>query len=409
MPTVAEGIRKVVSYKKQSALGSPAIGAGGQILRRESAVFQLNKANYENTEIVTHQQSTGARHGLQSTVGKLEGLLSGLTYSAWIQSALRRDFTAASATTGALTNVTAAVTVGAQGTFTRGTGSYLTDGFKVGDVVRWTGWATTGVPNNSHNFQIIGLTALVMTVVAINGVAVGPKATGDSVTCTTPGKKTWVPTTGHTDDFYTVEEWYPDVARSEVYSDLKVGNLALDLPASGNVKASFDLMGLKRTLDTTQQMTSPSAATTSDVLTAVQGVVCINGVQYQIATGLQINIEQGLAADGPVIGSNYSPDISRGRIKVSGQISAFFTDAALQTLFDAETAVSLVLALAADTTAAAHFIGISLPKIKLFGDAPDDGEKGILRTYPFTAEIEMTGGAGTAHEQTIISMQDSLA
>jgi hypothetical protein len=48
-------------------------------------------------------------------------------------------------------------------------------------------------------------------------------------------------------------------------------------------------------------------------------------------------------------------------------------------------------------------------RIKITGDAPDDGEKNIMRTYPFTAEINGSGGAALAWDQTIITVQDSDA
>ncbi len=48
--------------------------------------------------------------------------------------------------------------------------------------------------------------------------------------------------------------------------------------------------------------------------------------------------------------------------------------------------------------------------VKLFGDAIDDGEaKELIRTYPFTAQLNGSGGASLADHQTIISIQDSAA
>jgi hypothetical protein len=65
--------------------------------------------------------------------------------------------------------------------------------------------------------------------------------------------------------------------------------------------------------------------------------------------------------------------------------------------------------MAADTTNASDFVAFSMSAVKLTGDAPDDGEKAIIRTYPFTAQINAAGGAALANDQTIITVQDSLA
>jgi hypothetical protein len=405
---VASGIRKQTTFKKQSALGTPAIGAGGQILRRETSVFSLNKANFESTEIVSHQQSTGTRHGMQSPTGKIAGLLSPGTYKLLMATALRKDFVAGS-TTGALTNVTAAVTTGASGTFTRAAGSFLTDGFKIGDIVTWTGWTTTGVPNNSHNFQITALTATVMTGTMIDGVAVGAKASGDSVTATVKGKKTIAPLTGHTNDYFTFEEWYPDVAQSELFTDCKLGQMTFDLPANGNSKVTFDLMALARTQATAQQFTSPAVETTTGIISSVTGDLIVGGVAQAAVTGLQLTIAEGAANVGPVIGSVFAPDITVGWIKVTGSFTAYFQDNVLPTAHLNETLLALNMACSVDNTPNSDVVGLVISQLKLTSDAPDDGPKAILRTYSFVGQLNAAGGAALATDQTILSIQDSQA
>jgi hypothetical protein len=54
-------------------------------------------------------------------------------------------------------------------------------------------------------------------------------------------------------------------------------------------------------------------------------------------------------------------------------------------------------------------MAFSLSAIKLTAADADDGLKGIVRTYPFTASINLGGGPLLANDQTIISVQDSQA
>lgn len=406
--TIAQGIRKITVFKKQAGLGVPASGAGGQILRRESSVFTLAKGTFESDELVSHQQSTGVAFGTDAITGNLQGLISPLTYKSWMETMARKAYVAGVNTT-ALTNVTAAVTTGSQGTFTRAAGSYLTDGFKVGDMVRWSGWTTTGVPNNAHNMMVIAITATVMTVDTIDQVAVGAKAAGDSVTGTVTGKKTLVPLTGHTDDYYTVEEWYADLARSELFTDVKLGTFGVEMPASGNCKLTFTSMGLKRVLGAAQVLTAPSAETTSPIVQSPTGMVLVNGVRQGILTGLNFSIDASLTVDGPVVGSKSSADVNRGKVKVSGQFTAFFDGVSMQTLYDQNTPLGVYVALTSDGTAAAEFVKFGFSRVKLTGDAPDDGDKAVVRTYPFVGEIDTTGGAAAEDDQTIFTFQDSLA
>jgi hypothetical protein len=94
---------------------------------------------------------------------------------------------------------------------------------------------------------------------------------------------------------------------------------------------------------------------------------------------------------------------------VSGSFTAKFDSVTLQTIFDSRSTTSLVLAVTEDATANADFVVINLPMIKLTGDTPDDGEKAVIRTYPFTAQINGAGGPAVASDQTIIAIQDSAA
>jgi hypothetical protein len=53
----------------------------------------------------------------------------------------------------------------------------------------------------------------------------------------------------------------------------------------------------------------------------------------------------------------------------------------------------------------------TMGRIKITGDAPDDGEKTIVRTYPFTAQFNAGGrrADGVAWDATILTVQDSAA
>jgi hypothetical protein len=400
---VAQGIRKITVMKRQVGLGTPASGSGGQIMRRRTSVFQAPRDTFESDEIVSHHQATGIAYGLKHATGRLEGLMSPGTYSQWMESMLEKNFVSGVTVAGA--SITIAGT-GPTWTVTRAAGSFLTDGFKIGDVVRLSVGALNAA-NINKNLWVQGVTALVLTVRTLNLsnlVAEGPIAT---TTVTAFGKKSIVPLTAHTDHYYTVEEWFADLARSEMFQDMRVGNIAVGIPATGNATLGFDLVGLKRTPSGSQVLTTPAAETTTPILSSVNGVLLVNGVLQSVVTALNFTIANGAADMGAVVGTNLSPDVQKGRVRVSGQFTALFDSASLQTLYDSETAIALHSVVAASADAAASFLRYSLGKIKLTGDTPDDGEKGIVRTYPFTAEINGAGGAALADDQTIISIQDS--
>ncbi len=402
---VAQGINKKTVYKKQTGLGAGAVGSGGQIVRRTSSVFQAPPDTFESNEIVSHQQSTGVGLGVVKPAGKIDGLLSPGTYAALLASLLRKDMAAGASAAGASITVAAS---GQNWTLTRAAGSYLTDGFKVGDVVRLTA-GTFNALNTQKNLLIVALVGNVATVRVINGSAMSAEGPITGATVAVSGKKSLVPLSAHTNDYYTFEEWYPDLGRSETYADQQVGQAALNLPATGNATVSLDTVGRTRTLGAAQVLTSPTAETGTDILTAVNGVILVNGAPVANVTGAQVTINGNASHSDAVVGSNVVDDIQRGRIAVSGSFTAKFDSVVLQTIFDGRSTTSLVLAVTEDATANADFVVINLPMIKLTGDTPDDGEKAVIRTYPFTAQINSAGGAALATDQTIIAIQDSAA
>lgn len=404
--TVAQGLYKKLAYKKQSGLGVPASGSGGQLLRRETATFNKANASYSSDEIVSSQQYTGDTYGPGQTAGQINGLLSPKTYADPLGSLNRSAFAAGVVLTGL--SLTIAAGSGTTFTITRGSGSWLTDGLKVGDVKRLSAGAFTGTAA-SINLLIVALTATIATVIVPNGkvlTAQGP-VTGSTVTVI--GKKTVTPSTGQLNDYYTFEEQFTDVARNRVYSDVQIASADIAIPATGNSTIKLACLGLARTKSGTASLTSPTVETTTAHLSAAQSVVFVNGAQTLVGTSLAIKIDGQLKAGDPVIGSNSLSDIIKGDIKVTGTVTVQYDGETVSNAFDNQTALQIVGVLFADTTDTSDFMGFSIPRAKLFKDDIDDGKKQLVMTCDFVAEINSAGGAGASTDIGIISIQDSAA
>lgn len=404
--TIAQGVAKELRAKRQAAKGSLAGATGGFKVRRTTASFELQKEAYTTEdEITSTAQLLSVRHGVKLVNGQLNGILSPGSYSDFLAALLRKDF-AAGGSSGAISTVAATATAPH---FVRSAGSWLTDGFKVGQVVRCTGWATTGVGNNAKNFLITTLTATDMTVVALDGTAVAAKAAGDSVTFTTPGKLSYVPDSGHTSIYYTFEEWYSDALVSERNLDCRISTAQLSLPGSGNATVQFSVVGLDQSNDVTAYFTAPTAESTTDALAAANGLLVVNGSTVAVVTDLSINIDgRSSPADG-VVGTNIRPDVFRGKVSVSGSFTAYFEGGTIPDLFLDETETSIISALTSGSAAAADFMVLSIPRIKLSSSTPDDGETGLKRTYNFTAMMDTSGGTAADTHKTTIMIHDSQA
>ena len=401
---VEQGQLKKLSYKKQTGLGSAASGSGGQYLRRETAAFNLMKDKFNSNEIVTHQQYTGDTYGVSKTSGTLSGVISPATYAAFFGSLLRADFATVTAITGI------SLTIAGSGPYplTRATGDFLTGGIKIGHVVRITAGTYTGTARDI-NLIVTGVTATVLTVVVPSGAtltAQGPVATS---TVSVIGKTTKVPTTGHTNDYYTLEEWYPGNSRSRLYTDMQPASAAVQVPATGNATISMPFVGLGRTKGGSQVLTSPTAENTNTILSASNAYILINGARTTVATSMSLTIDGKVTHGEPVIGSRTLSDVVRGEVNVSGTVTVQYDAETISDLFVNETAVSIICVLFADGSATSDFISFVIPRAKFFGDDIDDGKKQLVMTLPFTAELNASGGAALASDQTTIGMQDSQA
>ena len=395
----ASGINKVVSYKKETSFGIlPSPTTGGQTLRRVSSTFNLTKETYQSEEIRQDYQIQDFRHGVRSVEGSISGELSAGTYADFLASALARNWTAA--TPSALGSTTIA-SVGGTYTITRTTGSWLTDAVRVGNVIRLTGFATA---NNNVNLLVIALTATVATVVALNGVKLTNETVASGGTYKVQGKTTYAPTTGHTDDSYTFEEWYADIGQSEVTVGNKVNTVGIALPATGLTTVDLSFMGqdLKQR-GVSQFFTSPSAQNSNGIFAAVNGALIVNGAPVALVTGANFNINRNMTSEA-VVGSNIKPEIYEGRIIVDGDFTTLYQDGTFAGYFDNETEISLVVALTANSLPNSEFMSFTIPRLKLSTDTKDDGEKGIVSSNSFQA---LKGNGANGFEATTLMIQDS--
>ena len=402
------GIAKKVAYKKETAGQWGVAAAAGpsgssKYLRRVTSSFNLDKETYESGEIRTDRQVADFRHGVRSASGSLSAELSPGTYSDFVASALAKDFAAGSS----LAGITYSVAVqGAGYRITKTAPATTFVGlFFVGDVIRITA-AGGSATNTGRNLLVTAVTATTIDVIPVDRGTMATESAIASATFTVQGKKTMAPLTGHTDDSYTIEEFFSDIGQSEVYTGMKVNSASFALPATGLVTCEFGFMGKDITTDTAQYFTSPADLSTTGLFASVNGVLLINGAPVALLTGLNININRNMQS-ATVVGSNSIAELFEGRITVDGDFSAYFEDGSLRNLFLNETEASLVVTLSASNAKDADFVSFTLPRIKVNSNTKDDGEQGIVAQHSFTALLPAST-VTTTNRSTIV-VQDSLA
>lgn len=411
--TIAAGLFKQLAYKVESSFGVAPGQSGGQLLRRVQSTIDLTKEAYAANEKRTDFQIADYRHGVRRVQGQVAGELSPKTYADLFGVLLKRDFASVTAITSV--GLTIAGT-GPTFTLTRATGSWLTDGVKVGDVIRLS-VGTLNAANISKNLLVADISsATAATVIPLNGVALVAEGPIAGCTVTVVGKKTFIPTTGHTDKSIAFEHWYSDIAQSELFLGNKVGKASLSLPPSGLATVSFDVQGqdlasvTKRgaVAENTQYFTTPAAVTSTATLAAVNGLLRVAGSTVATVTGLTVEINANYTGD-PVVGSNTVPQMFPGKVAVTGQFTAYFDSVDLRNAFVNETEIDLIGVFTSDNSAAADFITCVLPRIKVGSAGKDDGDGGLVQTFSFQALLNTAGGTGVKTEKTTFSMQDSAA
>jgi len=397
--TIASGIFKKVAYKVESTWGTAAGAAGAQYLRRVTSSLNLSKNTYQSNEIRDDQQVADFRHGTRIVNGSIAGELSGGTYQAFIEAMLRADATAVANIT-ALTLTTAAS--GLNWTLTRSAGSWITDGIRIGMVFRVTVGLNAATLN--RNFFVINLTATVLTFYALDGVTVTIEAAVPTCTVAVPGKRTFVPSTGHTNKSYTIEEFHSDITLSRLFTGCKPSSLAFKLPATGMATLDVGFMGKDITVATSGYFTTPTAVGTAGIEAAVNGAVFVAGVAVALITSLDLTLNGGHTT-GTVIGSNTTPDVFVGRVTGTGQATVYLLDNTFINYFVNETEVEVAAILNATNASNSEFIGIHLPRVKFGGASADDGEKGLILTMPYQVLKKATT---TGYDSTSVAIQDSL-
>ncbi|MDE2096245.1 MAG: hypothetical protein KGL39_03300 [Patescibacteria group bacterium] len=420
----ASGIFKQVRIDAETTYGvAPSAGdTGAYILRRVTCDVSPQIATFRSNEIRPDRQLVTFRHGTEQVRGTLRGELSPGSYKdifasllggAWATGAISSIVTSGNTVTAA-----AAAVNTSPGTFTRASGSWITDGLKIGDIIRVA--SSSVAANNNRNYRITGLTPLVMSVgptpttanpsVGLEAVAAGTDNTA-TVTFTVVGKKltTPDPLAGGTllDPSFTLEQYFSDQALYELYTGCKPSDMRLAITPSGLVTADVTFMGHSFSTGSSAYFTAPTAAAATDATSGVVGLIRLDDNDLGLVTSMNLTINGGHTVD-PVIGSQFVPFIFPGILDVSGSLSLLFYD---ETYFNAainETAVDLFLEL--DLTAGvanSDFLSMALTNVKLNSVTKDDGPKAIIGTYSFQALKQTAGGTGTAHDSTTIAMQDS--
>lgn len=385
----------LVSYKPEATYGVLPDNTAGKAFRANSGGLNLSKEPIRSGENRRDGQQTRGRHGSKSVSGSYTGDLSLGTFDDLFAAAFRGTFDAPLALAGL--SLTADATAK---TFTRSAGSWIGDGVRVGDVVRFSGFTTTA--NNARNFRVVGLTATVMTV-AETPVTVGAAQAG--VGLARPKKLIQ----GVTPRSFAFEEAEVDIDGSEVFTGVRIGQMQLNLQPNGMVTVMFSLVG--QDMQVKEGSESPyfaSAVTTVSLgMTAVEAMIRLGDRDVLDVSQAQLSINLN-AAGFPVVGSNVTPDVFTNLATVEGSVTALRNDVSRVKNFLNEDQLSLHLMFTENESEPRDFISFFVSNLTLSSATKSELGADGPRTQSLNLMIG-TDDRGGAFDPTMIKLQTSAA
>lgn len=415
---LAEGVARSIIYKAYStgaitansqptSSSDPGTGSA-KIIRRVASTLNLTKDTYQSNEIRSDRQIQDYRHGVKRVTGNISGELSPGTYFDFIEAACRG--TKSSAVSLSQTDFTDIVSDSGASSFTVSAGNPVTAGLRTGDIIRLGGLATTA---NNKQYLVTGFSGGNNRTILVYPAPTTDAVADSSFTLTSngaSGKAIYVPSSSFVSRKFGIELNSSDVDVSQFFTECRVGGFNMQLPATGMGTIETTFMGRDMEVlsgGSAPFYSSPTDATTTGCIAAVNGLLRLGGSTVGVVTGLNIQMNLSPSAD-PVVGQNYVPEIFLGRANVTGQITAFFQDSTIINYFANETEVSVLAYLTASSASSPDAISVYLPRIKVGGaDVATSGEGGQSITLPFQAL--KADGTTVGDNATTIRIVDTAA
>lgn len=373
--TIASGIRTQLIYVAESTRGTTPGSPSCTVLRLNSYDINPVKAELRTEEMRTDRMVASLRHGQRSVTGTLNGELMLQNHDDWLEAGLGGAW---DGTIAASENI-GAVASGDQ--FSRSTGSFITDGFRPGDIITTASFSDG---DNNGTFLVVAVAATTLDVINLDGTAAGlaDEAVGAGPTMDLTGERVDVGTTLST---FTVERQFPDITQYQPFRGVAVNTMSFDLTPESLPTVSYGVIGMDfDAMNGSSIDSTPTAAPTNQPMAPIDGKLLWDSGQITIVTGLTLEVNNNRTLEA-VIGATASPDVFEGESMINGEVSVFLEDATYVSLFEdeSEALISVRLPDPDDSTA---FLNLTLYRVK-FGAAnanpPRTGP--VILTMPFEA------------------------
>jgi hypothetical protein len=397
MATIQSGRNVSIAYKVETAFNVvPTDTTGGNRFRpNQSPGMSFKRQTIAPNEIRPDLKTSMARLGFGETSGSYAADASVGTFDPLLEAITRGTWSAALVIT---TSAVGGVQYGAN-TITGSSGSWLTSGIRVGDVIRMSGTGATA--NNNRNLRVTGVAPLVITV-AETLTTTGALDTSGSLTRL---KKVYQPTVPVRRSF-TIEQYDGDIDQSEQYTGCRASSLKVTGQPNGMCLVDFGFVGAS----VNPLTTAASPVFTTPVLSPSIGLVIADatiryaGADVVTLTSFDFTLDNK-ASTTPIVGATVTPDVFDNAAMLSGTFSAMRMDLTNLTKFTSETELELHLLLVEPMSEPKNCLSIFIPRLKLTGTtAPFGADGAMIESLPWMAADK---GVVTGYDATMIAFSTS--
>lgn len=404
MADFADGVGIRASFKAESAWDTLPGATGAQQIDRIELTPKQDIAKIENDEKRASRQQNDVRAGSRKSDATLRGRLKGSVFGDFLAGLFMNTW-ATGPTTGAIAVIAASASAPH---FVRSTGSFITNGFKVGMIMSPSGFAGGGVANNTKRWKITVLTATQMTVANIDGTTatVAAEVEGASVTIATPGKILQVASASHVFTSFTLEKYFQYMAtpKAMLARGQFVNSIDLSVDQDANIGIDVGFLGRRYEKHTSAPyFTTPTAPLNRRIMNSVYGSLVLNGAEIGHMTGLKqqfmLNQQQNMG-----VFNKYASFVGGAKFTGNAQISAYVKDANLRDLAEAETEFALAYYFTGSPDfATADLMAVVQPRGQLFEVQENDDDKAVVENATFVPKE----GTGTGAEASTAYLQDT--
>lgn len=408
MADLFEAVSERLVYKRYaSAAIDPAAEAdpasdpgssGGQILRHRSFNLSLAKESYNTDEMRTDQQAPMPKEGTRRVPTSLQCWLSALTYKDLFEEVLRGTWSGA-AISKSNTQLTSVAADNATAKFTFGGGDPVSEGFRVGDPVEFANLSEAA--NNGRTFIALAFGGTSNREVTVYP-APADMGADSAFTVTTVGRSLIAPASNPVKRKSALEVYNGDGDISRLITEGRFSGFSLQAAPDQGAQVNFTGMARNRKVYSAGNapfFASPTAETTTEIITSMDGLLLKNGAVIGAVTGLSFQFNRAPSAPAQLQAQGLTAGIVQGNAVGSGEFTAFLLDATLLDLFDDPVTLKAtefqILAYLPDGAAASPAaLTFLLPRVKLTSnnETTIEGAKAVQCGFAFARYLGSAAG-----------------